>query len=172
MGYIDANTNTRQGTGNSVMGITSKDDESKLRGTRGVLYLIEEAGTFPRLLNLFQVLLPSVQDGKAVYGLIFMYGTAGDTESDFSAMQEMMYNPVGYNVKELNNVFDKEGQGRREFSFFFPGYINRAECYNKDGISDVTKALFEILMERYTVKHNSTDINAITKKIAEIPVTP
>lgn len=172
MGYIDANTNTRQGTGNSVMGITSKDDESKLRGTRGVLYLIEEAGTFPRLLNLFQVLLPSVQDGKAVYGLIFAYGTAGDTESDFSAMQEMMYNPVGYNVKELNNVFDKEGQGRREFSFFFPGYINRAECYNKDGISDVTKALFEILMERYTVKHNSTDINAITRKIAEIPVTP
>ena len=74
MGYIDANTNTRQGTGNSVMGITSKDDESKLRGTRGVLYLIEEAGTFPRLLNLFQVLLPSVQDGKAVYGLIFAYG--------------------------------------------------------------------------------------------------
>ena len=172
MGYIDANTNTRQGTGNSVMGITSKDDESKLRGTRGVLYLIEEAGTFPRLLNLFQVLLPSVQDGKAVYGLIFAYGTAGDTESDFSAMQEMMYNPVGYNVKELNNVFDKEGQGRREFSFFFPGYINRAECYNKDGISDITKALFEILMERYTVKHNSTDINAITKKIAEIPITP
>lgn len=103
---------------------------------------------------------------------IITHNTAGDTESDFSAMQEMMYNPVGYNVKELNNVFDKEGQGRREFSFFFPGYINRAECYNKDGISDVTKALFEILMERYTVKHNSTDINAITKKIAEIPVTP
>jgi len=86
MGYMDMNTGTRRGTQNSVMGITSKDDESKLRGTRGVLYLIEEAGTFSRLNSLLQVLKPSVQDGSAVWGLIYVYGTAGDNESDFSAM--------------------------------------------------------------------------------------
>ena len=50
MGYIDVDSGTRKGTLNSVIGITSKDDESKLRGSRGVLYLIEEAGSFPRLL--------------------------------------------------------------------------------------------------------------------------
>lgn len=172
MGYIDTNTNTRRGTENSVMGITSKDDESKLRGSRGVLYLIEEAGTFSRLKSLYQVLLPSVQDGSAVYGLIFAYGTAGDDSSDFSAMQEFMYNPVGYFIKPLDNIYDKEGQGRMQFSYFFPGYVNRANCYNKDGISDVTKALLEILQERYTVRHNSTDITAITKKVAEVPITP
>lgn len=172
MGYMDMNTGTRRGTGNSVIGITSKDDESKLRGTRGVLYLIEEGGTFSRLKNLYQVLLPSVQDGSAVWGLIFIYGTAGDNDSDFSAMQEFMYNPRGYNIKPVKNVFDKEGQGRAEFSYFFPGYINRANCYDKDGISDVTKAILEILQERYITKHNSTDINAITKKIAEVPITP
>ena len=44
MGYLDSETNTRRGTENSVIGITSKDDESKLRGSRGVLYLLEEAG--------------------------------------------------------------------------------------------------------------------------------
>jgi hypothetical protein len=68
------------------MGITSKDDESKLRGSRGVLYLLEEAGSFPRLLNLYQVLRPSVEDGNRVFGLIYGYGTAGDKDSDFSAM--------------------------------------------------------------------------------------
>lgn len=172
MGYIDVNTGARMGTENSVIGITSKDDESKLRGSRGVLYLLEEAGSFPRLLNLYSVLRPSVEDGKKVYGLIYGYGTAGDSESDFSSMQELMYNPRGYNIKGVPNVYDKEGQGRREFTYFFPGYLNMADCYDKDGNSDVIKALLTILKDRYTVKYNSSDINAITKRIAEIPITP
>lgn len=359
MGYVDVDTNTRKGTQNSVTGITSKDDESKLRGSRGVLYLLEEAGSFPRLLNLYSVLRPSVEDGGDVWGLIFGYGcvcagtkvlnekgnirniediqigesllgydgsktsiehiswkqpeaykeclhikteknnelkcsidhpilvlnkdssrksdgtcsfyranelkvgdtllmpkqlgnfgsyseldsynlnytrgvskelyfkyretngkgknfigksfknlkyvtiksienigiqriynltadtthtyisngfissnTAGDSDSDFSSMQELMYNPEGYNILGVNNVYDKEGQGRKNFTYFFPGYINRAECYDENGNSDVTKAIKEILVDRYKVKYNSTDINAITKRIAEIPITP
>lgn len=172
MGYIDLDTGTRQGSLNSVMGITSKDDESKLRGSRGVLYLLEEAGSFPRLLNLYQVLRPSVEDGSRVFGLIYGYGTSGDSESDFSSMQELMYNPDGYNIKGVTNVYDKEGQGRKKFTYFYPGYLNRADCYDDDGNSDVTKAILEILQDRYKVKYNSTDINAITKRIAEIPLTP
>lgn len=172
MGYLDVDSGTRRGTLNSVMGITSKDDESKLRGSRGVLYLLEEAGTFPRLLNLYQVLRPSVEDGKSVFGTIYCYGTAGDNESDFSSMQELMYNPDGYNIKGVENVYDKEGQGRRKFTYFYPGYLNRADCYDKDGNSDVIKAILEILEDRYKVKYNSTDINAITKRVAEIPITP
>ena len=172
MGYIDSETNTRRGTENSVIGITSKDDESKLRGSRGVLYLLEESGTFPRLLNLYQVLRPSVEDGNSVFGLIYLYGTSADNDSDFSSMQELMYNPKGYNIKGVNNVYDKEGQGRKQFTYFFPGYMDRADCYDEDGNSDVNKALIEILLDRYKVKYNSTDINAITKRIAEIPITP
>ena len=172
MGYLDVDTGVRRGTENSVIGITSKDDESKLRGSRGVLYLLEEAGSFPRLLKLYSVLRPSVEDGDRVWGLIYGYGTAGDSDSDFSSMQELMYNPKGYNIKGVQNIYDKEGQGRAQFTYFFPGYLNMADCYDKDGNSDVIKALFNILQDRYTVKYNSTDINAITKRIAEIPVTP
>lgn len=172
MGYIDLDTNTRRGTENAVTGITSKDDESKLRGSRGVLYLLEEMGTFPRLLRLYSVLRPSVEDGNDVWGLIFAYGTAGDSESDFAGAQELMYNPLGYNMYPVLNVYDKEGQGRKYFTMFFGGYLNRAECYDENGVSNVTKALLEILQDRYIVKYNSTDVNAITKRIAEIPITP
>lgn len=98
--------------------------------------------------------------------------TAGDKDSDFAAAQEIMSNPRGYNMYPIPNVFDKEGQGKREFVFFFPGYVNRAGCYDADGNSDVTKALLQIYIDRYTVKYNSTDINSITKRIAEIPITP
>lgn len=103
---------------------------------------------------------------------IITHNTAGDSDSDFSGMMELMYNPRGYYIKPLKNVYDKIGQGRNEFSYFFPGYMNRADCYNKDGVSDVTKAVLEILQDRYLLKHNSTDINAITKRTAEIPITP
>lgn len=172
MGYKDLDTEAERGTLNSVIGITSKDDESKLRGSRGVLYLIEEAGSFPRLLGLYSTMRPSVEDGEDIFGLIFMYGTAGDESSDFASLQEIMYNPRGYNMYPIKNVYDKEGQGRKEFTYFFPGYINMAGCYNQDGVSDVTKALLIILKDRYTVKYNSSDINAVTKRIAEIPITP
>ena len=172
MGYVDLDTGSRRGTENAVTGITSKDDESKLRGSRGVLYLLEEMGTFPRLLNLYSVLRPSVEDGNDVWGTIFAYGTSGDSDSDFAGAQELMYNPNGYNMLAIPNVYDKEGQGRKYFTLFFGGYLNRAECYNENGVSDVTKAILEILVDRYKVKYNSTDINAITKRIAEIPITP
>ena len=172
MGYLDLDTGTRKGTLNEVLGVSSKDDESKLRGKRGVLIALEEWGSFPNLLGLYGTLRPSVEEGDSVYGLIYAQGTAGDNQSDFSSAQEIMYNPLGYNMQEILNVYDKEGQGRKYFVYFFPGYINRKGCYDRNGNSDVTKALLEILINRYTVKYNSTDINAITKAISEVPVTP
>ena len=171
-GYTDMETKTDKGTLNSVIGITSKDDESKLRGSRGVLYILEEFGSFPRLLNLYQNLRPSVEDGRDVFGLIFMIGTAGDNESDFSSAQEIIYSPIGYNVQEVPNIYDKRGQGRPYFVYFFPEYLNRANCYNENGVSNVTKALLEICQDRYKVKNETTDVQAITKSVAERPVVP
>ena len=172
MGYKDVELDIERGTQNTVLGVSSKDDESKLRGKRAAKILIEEFGTFPRLVDLYNVLLPSVQEGDIVFGQIYMLGTAGDNESDFAGAQEIMYNPKGYNMYALPNVFDKYNQGKPYFVFFFPGYVNRKGCYNGDGVSDVIKALIEILMNRYRVKYNSTDPNTIIKTIAEVPITP
>lgn len=172
MGYKDVELDIERGTQNTVLGVSSKDDESKLRGKRAAKILIEEFGTFPRLVDLYNVLLPSVQDGNIIFGQIYMLGTAGDNESDFAGAQEIMYNPKGYNMYALPNVFDKYNQGKPHFVFFFPGYVNRKGCYNEDGVSDIIKALIEILMNRYRVKYNSTDPNTIIKTIAEVPITP
>lgn len=172
MGYKDMELDIERGTQNTVLGVSSKDDESKVRGKRAAKILIEEFGTFPRLVDLYNVLLPSVQDGDIIFGQIYMLGTAGDNESDFAGAQEIMYNPRGYNMYALPNVFDKYNQGKPYFVFFFPGYVNRKGCYNEDGVSDIIKALIEILMNRYRVKYNSTDPNTIIKTIAEVPITP
>jgi hypothetical protein len=117
-------------------------------------------------------MLPSVQEGDISFGTMYLIGTSGDDESDFQGAAEIVYNPKGYRMYALPNVFDKEGQGRMWITFFFPGFINRKGCYDKNGNSDVTKAILEILSDRYRIKYNSTDINSITKAIAEIPITP
>lgn len=172
MGYIDAESGTYKGTLNEVLGVSSKDDESKLRGKRGVLIVLEEFGSFPNLLGLYGTLRPSVEEGDFVYGMIYCQGTAGDKDSDFSGAQELMYNPIGYNIHPISNIYDKEGQGKTKFSYFFPGYMSMAGYFDSNGNSDVVGALISILKRRYEVKYNSTDINAITKAISETPITP
>ena len=171
-GFKDKETGIRKGSQNAVIGVTTGVNQDKLNGSRGVLYLIEEAGIFSDLGSLYQMIRPSVEDGQDVYGLIFMYGTAGDDVSDFTSLQEIMYNPDGYNMEKNLNVWDKEGQGRKWFTFFYPAYLNRANCMDENGNSNVTKALLEICQDRYTVKYNSSDINAITKRISQYPITP
>lgn len=173
MGFKKAGSEVEYGSKNSVSGIISGVNQDKLNGSRGVLYLIEEAGIFKNLLSVFNMIRPSVEQGNDVFGEIFLYGTAGDDQSDFTAFAEMFYSPLGYNMEALENVYDKEGQGRKQCCFFYAAYMNYGNEYiDKDGNSDVTKALLAILYDRYKVKYGSTDVNTITKRISQYPIVP
>lgn len=102
---------------------------------------------------------------------IVTHNTAAESESDFSSAKTLLYNPDGYNILSVDNVFDRPKQGKPKFGFFFPSYVNRAGCYNKDGVSDVVKALIEILIARYKAKY-SADPKSVLRVIAEDPITP
>ena len=173
MGYKKAGSEVEYGSKNSVSGIITGVNQDKLNGSRGVLYLIEEAGIFKNLLSMYNMIRPSVEQGSKVFGEIFAYGTAGDDQSDFTAFAEMFYSPEGYNLEPLDNVFDKEGQGRKKCCFFFPAYLNYDEsCIDENGNSDVSKALLMILNDRYKVKYGTTDVNTIVKRISQYPIVP
>ena len=173
MGYKKSGSDVAYGSKNSVSGIISGVNQDKLNGSRGVLYLIEEAGIFKDLLEMYNMIRPSVEQGSSVFGEICLYGTAGNEQSDFTSFAEMLYSPDGYNLYGLDNVFDKEGQGRKQMTMFYPAYMNYDDsCIDKDGNSDVTKALLKLLNDRYKVKYGSTDINTITKRISQYPITP
>ena len=127
--------------------------------------------SFKGLLSLYDITRKSVEDGDFTFSLMYLIGTAAEDESDFSSAKTLLYYPDGYNIYYTNNVYDKPNQGKSNFGFFFPSYINRAGCYNKDGVSDVIKALIEILMFRYKVKYSS-DPKSLLRAIAEDPITP
>lgn len=169
MGYID-NYGRKKGSLNSVMGVSSKDDSGKLRGKRGHIYF-EEMGSFPNLLEIFDVVRQGMEEGDYTYGLAFLVGTAAEKESNFESAKTLLYNTEVYNIHTIKNVYDKPKQGKPTFGYFFPAYVNRKGCYNKDGVSDAVKALVQILMARYKAKYGS-DPNSVLRVIAEMPITP
>lgn len=171
MGYVDLDTGTQRGTLNEIIGVSSKDDPDKLRGKRSSRIIIEEFGNFPKVTDTYRVILPSVQEGNIVFGQMILIGTGGSEGADFAGANEIIYNPLGFNIYALPNVYDRSAQGKNNTIFFFGAYVNRKGCYNHDGVSDVTKALLELCYDRYLVKYNTTDSMALTRTKAENPIT-
>ena len=169
MGYKKPN-GAIGGSMNQVLGVSAKDDSDKLRGKRGWI-LYEEMGTFDGLLELYDVTRKSVEDGDYTFACQYLVGTANNKESSFLSAKKLLYAPNSYNIQSVPNVYDKKGSGKDTFGFFFPAYINRAGCYNKDGISDVIKALLQVLMARYKAKYGA-DPTSVLRVIAEDPITP
>ena len=169
MGYKNTNGNIK-GSLNSVMAVSVKDDEGKIRGKRGFV-LFEEMGNYPRFRGVWDNVRDSVKEGNHVFAQLYAVGTAGDKESDFSSIKTILYNPDAYEVYALENVYDQKGKGTTKFSYFFPSYISRAGCMDKDGNSDVVAALLEILMERWVVKQGG-DPASLLSRIAQMPITP
>lgn len=168
-GYTDE-YGRKKGSLNSVMGVSSKDDSGKLRGKRGHIYF-EEMGSFPNLLEIFDVVRQGMEEGEFTYGLAYMIGTAAEKASNFDSAKKLLYHTDGYNMQSIPNVYDKPKQGGKTFGYFFPAYMNRKGCYNKDGVSDVVKALVELLQRRYKDKYG-TDPDSVVRTIAELPITP
>lgn len=169
MGYKDEYGRSR-GSLNQVIGVSAKDDSDKLRGKRGWI-LYEEFGNFSGLLELYDVTRKSVEDGDYTFACQYLIGTANNKEANFQSAKTLLYAPKSYNIQDLQNVYDKKGQGKDVFGFFFPAYINRAGCYNKDGVSDVVLALLELLSNRYKAKYGA-DPTSVLRVIAEDPITP
>lgn len=170
-GYIDLDKGTKAGTLNTVLGVAVKEDPEKGRGKRAAFIGLEEFGAFPNVDAVYNIAKPSVTDGDKTFGLIALVGTGGTEGNDFSGAMNMIYHPKGYGIKSFDNVWDKEGRARGQSIFCFPSYVNRSGCMDKDGISDVTQALFRVLCERYVIKYNSSDPMQLTRTKAEYPIT-
>lgn len=132
---------------------------------------LEEFGSFPNVAEVIKTAEPSVKEGDLTFGLMVAIGTGGSEGNDFSGALDMIYHPSGSHFLSFENVWDKAAQSRGTSIFCFPSYINRKGCYNEDGISDVTKAIFAICWERYIAKYENPDPMALTRTKAENPIT-
>lgn len=172
MGYKDRETGMEKGIGNEVMGVTLKNDPNKARGKRGQLIMWEESGKFRELMIAWNIARDSIEEGEFVIGLMLCWGTGGSEGMDFTALEEMFYNPMGYNIYPLNNVYDlNPGEGTKS-SFFFGAYLNRKGFYDKNGNSDVIGATIAVIKDRIHVKNHTNDPSTVTQRKAENPMVP
>lgn len=172
MGYRDIdNDQIIRGTKNEITGMSVKDNPGRIRGKRALLTVFEEFGAFPNFLETYNTALYNAEEGGYSFGTLMPIGTGGTKGNDFSGALEMIYNPKGYNIYPLPNVFDKQSQGRTTSLLFLGAYMNRKSYYDENGNSDVIGALVEIIKEREYIKRNSTDPSTVTQKKAEMPLT-
>lgn len=172
MGYKDTDSGLEKGTKNQVMGITLKNDPERARGKRGVLIEWEEFGKFNDALKAWNIGRPSVEADGFAFGLMNAYGTGGTEGAAFEGLRELFYNPDGYNVFSIDNVFDKNVKGNAKCAFFHATYLNAEGKMDKNGNSDVTRALLDIIRDRIKIKYNSRQVATLVQTIAEKPITP
>ena len=172
MGYKDPVTNLEKGTKNEVMGVTLKNDAERARGKRGVLIEWEEFGKFSNALKAWNIGRPSVEADEYAFGLMNAYGTGGTEGAAFEGLRELFYKPGGYNVFALDNVFDKNAKPGSKCAFFHATYLNAENRMDKNGNSDVTRTLLEIIKNRIKIKYNSSDPSTLVQNMAEKPITP
>lgn len=168
-GYKDASGGESEES-SIVFGTSVADDSDKLRGKRG-WFMYEEMGNFPNLYETYAANLRGASEGDYSIGLIYLIGTANNKESNFESAKTLLYKPKEHSIFSLPNVYDEEKKGRDEFGLFTPAYLNRLGCYDKDGISDVTKALLQIMLARYKA-YQSGEAFALLHAIAEDPIDP
>lgn len=172
LGYQD-DYGVRKGLLSSVYGISMKDNPDKARGIRGPLIHYEEDGVFPNLESIWNINRRAVEQGKVAYGQMVALGTGGVEGADFAGSERLFYNPNGYNIWGIPNVYDRNSDGKSNCGFFWGAYLSRDACYDMlTGEPDVTKALYEILIERAITRANASDSKTITQNMAEEPITP
>jgi len=170
VGYFDMDSQSTKGYRSTIYGVTVNKAD-KARGKRGMLALWEEAGSFPDLLKAWSIFRRSIEDGPNIFGTMIAFGTGGDQESSFEALEELFYSPKGYRVHNVPNVWDKNSSQSR-CAYFAPAYLNRADAYDINGNSDVIKALVELIRNQLEVKYGASDPTALTQEKAELPITP
>lgn len=172
MGFKDTrNKDVALGTRNEIIGLSLNNDSDKARGKRSHLMIWEEFGMFPGFIDAWNTSRPNVEEGGYSFGQAIALGTGGTEGSDFSGALEMIYNPLGYNVYGVPNMFDKGTSGGSKSILFIGEYMNRKGCCDKNGNSDVIKAVLEEVKERVFIKYNSTDPSTIAQRIAEHPMS-
>lgn len=169
--YKDPKTKTEKGRMAEIMGVTLANKPEKARGKRGKIIEWEEAGIFPNLLKSWGIARASLEDGDYVFGFMVAFGTGGTEGADFDGMKALFYEPRGYRVKAIKNVFDKNASSS-ECAFYLGEYMNRKDCYDKNGNSDPIKALSQLYIRRKEIRDNTTDPNALIQEKADRSITP
>ena len=160
-----------RGWQSEIMGLSVKDDIDKIRGKRGKLAVIEEAGNLSDLDGLVRVMRRGFEQGGRSRGLILMIGTGGTQGAAGADIINIFKQPSSQRVHAVSNKWSP-GREDEKVGFFFPVQQNYDGAYDiLTGKSDIPKAI-ELVTAKHKIEEMSLDPFALIKARAEEPLTP
>ncbi len=187
--YSERNENGLEvwkGYNSEIKSLTFKDNPFASIGLSSNLFLFEEAGKFPNIIQSYNISEPCWKDGDDMIGLPVLYGTGGDMEGGTIEFHEMYYDPEKYNLLAFENIWD-ENPPTKYCGWFIPAYKMRFGTYkdvsktypqedgrplvDENGNSNTILAKQSILDLR-KLKEQGSDQQAKRDTITQYPLTP
>jgi len=116
------------GYNSEIHSFTFKDNPFAAIGKSSNLFLFEEAGKWPGLLQSYNISEPCWKDGDDLIGVPIIQGTGGDMEGGTQEFAEMFFNPDKYNFLAFDNIWDEDSKGT-QCGFFIPATRMRFGTY-------------------------------------------
>lgn len=141
------------------------------RGKDGTLFMFEEAGKFPNLLEALTSTAPAVEDGIYVTGQILIFGTGGDDDSNWDGFEEIFYDPDTYNMLAFENIWDDNALDTG-CGFFVPQVWNLPGFIDKDGNSRIEEATAHEDANKESIKRTAKTSSTLNSYQMEYPNKP
>ncbi|HAH23899.1 MAG TPA: hypothetical protein DCL77_09090 [Prolixibacteraceae bacterium] len=154
-----------KGYRSEIQAISMKNNPDAGRGKDANFVVMEEFGAFDNAKDSLMALLPCVENGGIVTGMLIMFGTGGDMEGGTIDFESIFYDPKPYNIMPIENIWD-EGASGTYSAFFFPSYKNKVGFIDLDGNSLVSEAKQYDLNQR-SEKKKAKDPKTYDKHITE-----
>jgi hypothetical protein len=119
--------------------VSFNDSAEKGVGGGCDLFVIEEAGLFPDILEAINYIEPACKDGDYTTGNILVFGAAGDLKN-CKGYEKLCSDPVKYGFAGYPNIWEP-GKSEKLVAYFIPNYSCRKPWMDDDGNPMELKAL-------------------------------
>jgi len=169
-----------------IHSFTFKDNPFAAIGKSSNLFLFEEAGKWPGLLQSYNISEPCWKDGDDLIGVPIIQGTGGDMEGGTQEFAEMFFHPEKYNFLSFDNIWDEDSIGtkcgffipatRMRFGNYKDAYKEHPEWKDKSMIDDYGNSLEDIarqsILDLRRRADQGADQQAKIDSVTQYPLSP
>lgn len=136
-----------------------KDNSFADQGARNLLIILEEAGMFSNLKEVFMNTKDNLRDGDRKIGSLIMLGTGGDMGAGTTDLKDMFYHPDAYEILSLPDEWENKGK----VGFFIPAYMALRRFKDDYGntLVDKAKAYWESEREKTKFTASSVELSKL-----------
>ena len=145
--------------------VSFSDSAEKGVGGGCDLFVIEEAGLFPDILEAIGYIEPACKDGDLTTGNILVFGAAGDLDN-CKGYEKLCTDPISYGFAGYPNIWEP-GKSGKLVAYFIPNYSCREPHLDSDGNPMEVKAIIARDAQLSSLKKK--DFKKWAEKVSQYP---